>query len=176
MASAPVSYDAGTGQTESMGNLRGPDEVVEVVAAAHRRRLYDTGEPPLSCDITVAGAIVSPGRARRPSCTCDEPGSSIGNRCTEDDMSEADNPRALFPSDAASERFLARWGQLREVERQLVVLAMEAMTAGEFPTFTAWQLFFDVATDLVVLVETGVITVEQVHAAALDAARAASGQ
>ena len=91
-------------------------------------------------------------------------------------MSEADDHRTLFPPDAAGERFLARWSQLREVERQLAVLAVEAMTAGEFPTFAAWQRFVDIATDLVVLVETGAITVEQVHAAALEAARAASGR
>jgi hypothetical protein len=91
-------------------------------------------------------------------------------------MSEADNHRALFPADPPGERFLARWSQLREVERQLVVLAVEAMTAGEFPTAAAWQRFVDIATDQVVLVETGAITVEQVHVAALDAERAASGR
>ena len=128
MASAPVSYDAGTGQTESMGNLRGPDEIVEVVAAVHRRRLYDIGQSPLSCDITVAGAIVSLGRARRPSCAWDEQGSSIGNSCTEDEMNEADGPRALFPADPAGERFLARWSQLREVERQLVAKTLNVLS------------------------------------------------
>ena len=91
-------------------------------------------------------------------------------------MSEADEYMALFPADPAGERFLARWSQIREVERQLVVLAVEAMTAGEFPTMAAWQMFLDTATDLVALVETDAITVEQIHAAALDAARSASGR
>jgi hypothetical protein len=90
-------------------------------------------------------------------------------------VEEARMPSDRFPVDAnygelatVRDRLAARWPTLEFYERELVVLALQAMKAGAFATEAAWTLYVRVTTESVPAMQSGEVTPREVHDAAID--------
>jgi hypothetical protein len=67
--------------------------------------------------------------------------------------------------------FEARWSRLEPDEQRLALMAIDAMTAGEFNSSHSWERFVDAAIELLPALADAVVSVEELHALALEASR-----
>ncbi len=64
-----------------------------------------------------------------------------------------------------------RWRELGPDEQRLVMMAIDAIQAGEFEPVRSWDRFVEMAIELLPLLSQGSITVDDLHDRALERAR-----
>jgi hypothetical protein len=80
----------------------------------------------------------------------------------------SDDPRLPEPESGVGANFAERWRQLEPDEQAVVVMAIDAIRAGEFDPIRAWDRFVDAAIELLPLLSDGTISLDDLRELALD--------
>jgi hypothetical protein len=67
--------------------------------------------------------------------------------------------------------FAERWRQLQPDEQALVVMAIDAIRAGEFDPARTWSRFVDATIELLPLLSDGTLTLDDLRELALEHSR-----
>jgi hypothetical protein len=79
-----------------------------------------------------------------------------------------DDLRLPEPEPAVGANFAERWRQLHPDEQALVVMAIDAIRAGEFDPIRVWDRFIDAASELLPLLSDGTISIDDLRELALE--------
>jgi hypothetical protein len=85
---------------------------------------------------------------------------------TEDPTASA--PRPVARESAVGDHFAERWRRLDPDEQALVVMALDAIRAGEFDPIRIWDRFVDATIELLPLLSDGTITLDDLRELALE--------
>jgi len=83
----------------------------------------------------------------------------------------ASAPRPVARESAVGDHFAEQWHRLDADEQALVVMAIDAIRAGEFDPIRIWGRFVDAAIELLPLLSDGRITLDDLHELALEHSR-----
>jgi hypothetical protein len=88
---------------------------------------------------------------------------------TEDPTANA--PRPVACESAVEDHFAERWHRLDPDEQALVLMAIDAIRAGEFDPIRIWDRFVDATIELLPLLSDGTLTLDDLRALALEHSR-----
>ena len=79
-----------------------------------------------------------------------------------------DDLRLPEPEPTVEANFAERWRQLQPDEQALVVMAIDAIRAGEFDPARTWSRFVDATIELLPLLSDGTLTLDDLRELALE--------
>jgi len=80
-------------------------------------------------------------------------------------------PRPVARESAVGHHLAERWHQLDADEQALVVMAIDAIRAGDFDPARTWDRFVDASIELLPQLNDGTITLDDLHQLALEHSR-----
>jgi len=83
----------------------------------------------------------------------------------------ASTPRSAEPDSTIGDNFAGRWRWLGPDEQALVVMAIDAIRAGEFDPARTWSRFVDAIIELLPLLSDGTLTLDDLRELALEHSR-----
>lgn len=169
LTATPVAHDARARQAETLGDLGGIDQVVDVDGLVHDRdSTWRTVAKPLATSTSQAlrsGLVVH----SLALCTFEHPADAVGAHAEAhmtDDPTLPDPDELPGQLDAAG-RLADRWARLDPGEQALVSLAIAEMHAGTFASRASWERFVDAALDLFPSLLDGTVTAAELHEIAM---------
>ena len=171
MTMSPIVDHARTRQPQPVSDLCRANQIVDVVGRSHAddrsaQPLADDRSLLLGCERSCAPQVMR--SSRRTSLI---PGAALVEDTPMADDETRDDLRLPEPEPTVEANFAERWRQLQPDVQALVVMAIDAIRAGEFDPARTWSRFVDATIELLPLLSDGTLTLDNLRELALEHSR-----